>query len=99
MNESNQSAAEHMCLVLKAMCNATLIGCNTSGTNGGLVEFDIPGNLVLWFSGQEASFPDGTRTQRVGIKPDVAVYPTIKGIQAGRDEVLERAMVFLQTGK
>ena len=99
MNESNQSAAEHMCLAFKAICNATLIGCPTSGTNGGLVEFDIPGNLVLWFSGQEALFPNGTRTQRVGIKPDILVYPTIKGIQAGKDEVLERAIKFLQAGK
>jgi len=99
MNESNQSAAEHICLVLKAICNATLVGSVTSGTNGGLVEFDIPGNLILWFSGQEASFPDGTRTQRTGIKPDIAVYPTIKGIQTGKDEVLERAIGYLQTGK
>ncbi len=99
MNESNQSAAEHVCLVLKAICNATLIGGRTSGTNGGLAEFDIPGNLVLWFSGVEASFPDGKRTQRVGIQPDIAVYPTIKGIQAGKDEVLERAIRYLQSGR
>ena len=99
MNESNQRYGEHICLVFKAICNATLIGSPTSGTNGGLEEFDIPGNLVLWFSGEEASFPDGTRTQRVGIKPDLTVYPTIKGLQAGKDEVLDRAVRFVQTGK
>jgi C-terminal processing protease CtpA/Prc len=99
LNESNQSAGEHTCLVLKAICNATLIGSPTSGTNGVIAEFDIPGNLVLWFSGLEVSFPDGTRTQRVGIQPDITVYSTIKGIQSGKDEVLDRAIKYLQTGK
>lgn len=99
LNESNQSAAEHTCLVLKAICNATFIGSPTSGTDGVIAEFDIPGNLVLWFTGIEASFPDGTRIQRVGIQPDIIVYPSIKGIQSGKDEVLDRAIKYLKTGK
>jgi hypothetical protein len=34
--------------------------------------------------------------QRVGLTPDVAVRPTIKGLRAGRDEVLERALELLR---
>jgi Peptidase family S41 len=99
MNEANQSYGEHICLEFKAICNATLIGSPTSGTNGGFDEFSIPGNLTMWFTGGGVSFPDGTRTQRVGIKPDITVYPTIKGIQAGKDEVLDRAVKYVNMGR
>ena len=35
---------------------------------------------------------DKTPTQRVGIVADVEAHPTIAGIRAGRDEVLEEAL-------
>jgi C-terminal processing protease CtpA/Prc len=38
------------------------------------------------------NYPDGRPTQRVGLIPDVRVAPTIAGIAAGRDEVLEEAV-------
>jgi len=37
-------------------------------------------------------YPDGQQTQRIGIVPDIVVKPTIKGIQEGRDELLEKAI-------
>ena len=37
-------------------------------------------------------YPDKRPTQRIGIVPDVVVRPTIAGIRAGRDEVLEEAL-------
>lgn len=98
-NEIAQSAAEHNGLVLKAICGATFIGSHTAGANGALVNFNIPGNISLWFSGENVSYPDGTPLQRTGLKPDIFVKPTIKGIQAGKDEVLDRAIKYLQTGQ
>jgi C-terminal processing protease CtpA/Prc len=41
-------------------------------------------------------FGDGTRFQNVGILPDVPVAPTIEGIRAGRDEVLEKGLEVLR---
>jgi C-terminal processing protease CtpA/Prc len=43
-------------------------------------------------SGIGVFYPDKRPTQRVGIVPDVEVQPTIAGIRAGRDEVLEEAL-------
>ena len=40
-----------------------------------------------------------SETQRIGIIPDIEAKPTIKGIQEGRDEVLERAILFIENGK
>jgi len=42
--------------------------------------------------GTFSSNPDKKPTQRIGIIPDVEVKPTIAGIRAGRDEVLEEAL-------
>ena len=43
-------------------------------------------------SGLGVFYPDKKPTQRIGIIPDVEVRPTIAGIRAGRDEVLEAAL-------
>jgi C-terminal processing protease CtpA/Prc len=43
-------------------------------------------------SGIGVFYPDKTPTQRVGIIPDIEARPTIRGITAGRDEVLEVAL-------
>jgi C-terminal processing protease CtpA/Prc len=71
----------------------TLIGNHTAGANGNVVSFFVPGGIKLTFSGGAA------RMQGKGIQPDILVTPTIKGIQQGRDEILERAVNFLETGK
>ena len=43
-------------------------------------------------SGIGVFYPDKTPTQRIGIVPNVEVKPTLAGIRAGRDEVLEEAL-------
>jgi C-terminal processing protease CtpA/Prc len=93
------SWAEHNCLIFKATCNATFIGSPTAGADGYMTNFSIPGNLTLLFSGENVSYPDGRPLQRVGVQPDIYIRPTIKGVQAGRDEVLDRAVKYLETGK
>jgi len=99
INEVSQSAAEHMGLILKAYCDATFIGSPTAGANGMMTDFNIPGKINLWFSGAAVMHPDGKPLQRVGLQPDILVRPTIKGLQEGKDEVLERAVQYLQRGK
>jgi hypothetical protein len=43
-------------------------------------------------SGIGVFYPDKKPTQRVGIVADVKVEPTIAGLRAGRDEVLEEGL-------
>ncbi|WP_206367765.1 hypothetical protein [Sphingobacterium chungjuense] len=47
-------------------------------------------------SGIGVYYPDGTETQRVGVAPDIEVKPTIDGIKAGRDELLEKAIELIK---
>lgn len=69
------------------------IGKHTAGANGDVTNFNLPGNVNLTFSGHKTSM------QRTGILPHIKVEPTIKGIRAGKDETLERAVSYLQKGK
>jgi hypothetical protein len=43
-------------------------------------------------SGIGVFYPDKRPTQRIGIVPDRTVNPTIEGMRAGRDEVLEEGV-------
>ncbi|WP_157802129.1 hypothetical protein [Flavobacterium sp. 1] len=50
-------------------------------------------------SGIGVYYPDRRETQRIGIIPDIEVKPALLSIQQGKDEVLERAIKFVETGK
>lgn len=99
INENTQSQAEHTGLFFRAANGTKFIGSQTAGANGDVTNFMIPGGITLHFSGQTVWFPDGKQLQRTGLVPDILVRPTIKGIRAGKDEVLERAILYLKTGK
>ena len=86
------SQAEHTCLMLEAAAGAKFVGSPTHGANGDVTAMRVPGGLRLWFTGQEMRHLDGRQLQRVGVQPDLWVRPTIAGVRAGRDEVLEQAL-------
>lgn len=50
----------------------------------------MPGGDFGYFSGLGVLYPDGTNTQRAGVRIDVPVHATVPGLQAGRDEILEK---------
>jgi len=93
------SQAEHTCLFLSAAAGAKFVGSPTHGANGDITMFRLPGGFNMTFTGQEVRWPDGRQLQRVGVKPDILVRPTLAGIRSGKDEVLERAITYLGTGK
>ncbi|WP_161599559.1 S41 family peptidase [Hymenobacter nivis] len=97
VNELTQSLAEFTAMALRAVPGATVVGSTTAGADGNVSTIVLPGNISSWISGLGVYYPDGRETQRVGIVPDVVVQPTIEGIRAGRDEVLERAVQLIET--
>ncbi len=96
---SSQSAAEHVCVLIKSVAALTFVGSRTSGANGGVTRTILPSGIVVNFTGQSVRNADGSQLQRVGIVPDVEAHPTLRGIRDGRDEVLERAIDFLTRGQ
>jgi C-terminal processing protease CtpA/Prc len=93
------SQSEHTCLFLAETAGATFIGSPTHGANGDVTVMRLPGGLRMSFTGQEVRHVDGRQLQKVGIAPDVLVRPTLAGIRAGKDEVLDRALAWLAPKK
>jgi C-terminal processing protease CtpA/Prc len=93
------SAAEHTCLFFEAAAGAIFVGTPTSGTDGEETYERLPGGVEMRFTGQEVLHVDGRQLQQVGIQPNIRVSPTLRGLRAGKDEVLDRALRYLQTGK
>jgi hypothetical protein len=76
---------------------ATIIGGPTAGTNGNIVTFATPGAFAITFTGMRVTGHDGRAQHHlVGIAPDIRLDPTLAGVRAGRDELLERAIAQLQ---
>ena len=98
VNEDTYSQSEWMVMSFKTASNTTIVGSQTAGTDGNAIDIDFR-KFHTRYTGIGVYYPDRRPTQRIGIVPDIEVKSTIKGIQEGRDEVLERALVFIETGK
>lgn len=92
LDEISQSSAEYTAMALRAAPKAKVIGSTTAGADGNVSRISLPGGLHTMISGIGVFYPDKSPTQRVGIRPDLEVKPTLAGIHAGRDEVLEAAL-------
>jgi len=91
-NEMTQSHAEFTLMALQTAPRVTGIGSTTAGADGNVSDLVFPGNYHTYMTGLGVYYPDGRETQRVGIFPDIVVHPTIAGIRAHRDEVLDKAL-------
>lgn len=98
LNEESMSQAEWTAMCFQTAGNTTIIGSQTAGADGNVTELDFK-EFHTRYSGIGVYYPDKRETQRIGIVPDIEVKPTIKGIQEGKDEVLDRALLFVETGK
>lgn len=95
INEQSQSHAEFCTMMYRTLPNSIVIGNTTAGADGNVVGIQLPGGVCSYFSGIGIYYPDGTETQRVGIIPDIYVWPTVQGIRDGHDEILEKALEWL----
>jgi hypothetical protein len=71
----------------------TIVGGTTAGTNGDVAGFVTPGGFALRLTGLRVTRHDGTSPfHLIGVRPDLAVAPTIEDVRAGSDPVLERGL-------
>jgi C-terminal processing protease CtpA/Prc len=96
VNEQTQSSAEFHAMGFRVAPNAIVIGSTTAAADGNASLFWLPGGISTLFTGIGVYYPDGAETQRIGIVPDIEIKPTIEGIRAGRDEVLEKAIEWIK---
>ncbi|MFD2515894.1 S41 family peptidase [Pontibacter locisalis] len=96
VNEHTQSHAEFTVMALQTADNATVIGSQTAGADGNIIPFELVGGIKTRISGIGVYYPDGRETQRIGLVPDIEVKPTVEGIRNGKDEVLEKALEYIE---
>lgn len=92
VDSRTQSQAEYTTMALQTVPGAVVIGSTTSGADGNVATFLLPGGISTMLSSIGVYYPDGSETQRVGVKIDKVLRPTIKGFREGRDELLEAAV-------
>lgn len=99
VNEKSRSLAEFTAMAFQATPHGVLLGSQTAGADGNSTPITLPGGLKTLLTGIGAYYPDGQETQRVGLAIDVPVRPTVAGLRAGRDELLDRAIELISTDK
>jgi C-terminal processing protease CtpA/Prc len=86
------SYAETTMGIVEAFRLGEIVGEATAGTNGNVNPFMLPGGYSVSWTGMRVRKHDGSRHHGVGIAPTVPARRTIRGVAAGRDEVLDRAV-------
>ncbi len=92
IDEVTQSSAEYHSMAFRTAPKAIVMGSTTAGADGNVSHIPLPGGLRTMITGIGVFYPNKQPTQRVGIVPDIVVKPTIDGVRAGKDEVLDAAI-------
>lgn len=95
VNDGTLSQAEYVAMSIQAAENVTTIGSQTLAADGNVSQFEFIGGFKTAMSGIVIYYPDGSPAQRKGVRVDIEVKPTIQGIKEGRDEVLEKALEYI----
>lgn len=97
VNSMTVSQAEYLTMWLQSIPRAVTIGNKTAGTDGDRMYNPLPyKGSGFYFSSIGIIYPDGTITQRKGVKIDKIMNPTPQGLREGRDEILEEAIRMIQ---
>jgi len=93
INEETQSTGEFLALSMKLAPNATLVGSETAGADGNVMQpFPLPGAYYTHLTAIGVYLPNGAETQQTGVVPDVKVSQTIQGYRSNKDELLDKAI-------
>jgi C-terminal processing protease CtpA/Prc len=94
VNEDSMSRSEFTAMAFQTADNVITVGNQTAGADGDVVVFEYLGGFRTAISGNGIEYPDGSESQRKGVKIDFEVKPTINGLKKGQDEILEKAIEF-----
>jgi hypothetical protein len=95
VNEKTQSQAEFTTMAFQSSKNVRVLGSTTAGADGNVSPITLPGNIYTMISAIGVYYPDGSETQRVGVKIDYHVNPTIEDVKNGHDKLLIQALKIL----
>ncbi|MBN8837125.1 MAG: hypothetical protein J0I09_07695 [Sphingobacteriia bacterium] len=96
INEKTISVGEFLTMAYQKAPTAKTLGTTTAGADGNIAHIMLPGSINTVVTGLGVYYPNGKKTQRTGIKPDIEVTQTIWGYQQGIDEQLAKAVDYLK---
>lgn len=100
INGGTASASEIVAGALQDQERATLIGDGQSYGKGSVqLVYDLSDGSSVHVTSARWYTPDKNQIDQQGLQPDVLVEVTQEAIENGRDEVLNRAIEFLQNGE
>ncbi|MBC3787174.1 S41 family peptidase [Spirosoma utsteinense] len=91
----NASQAETNIMAWQKLLHPVTIGLPTIGANGVSNTILMAGGYSSRYSGYAVYYPDGTPNQGLGVKIDIPVTLTKQGELGGQDEILERALRYI----
>jgi len=91
------SYAESVMALVEHYHLGEIIGSTTAGTNGDIAQITLPTGCTTSFTGRRVAKLGGGRHHLVGVQPTIPVSRSIAGVQAGRDEVLEKAFAYVRS--
>lgn len=94
VDETTKDLTEKFGLSLNQRKNVIVIGSMTNGSGVDIEEgfVYLPGLIKTQFSLKAVCSKDLVSQHSIGVKPNHIVKPTIEGIRAGRDEIMEFAL-------
>ncbi len=92
-----QGAAEYLAVAMQTVPATTVMGATTAGVAGIPSTMELPGAVSTALTGTMVYYPDGSPVQGAGVRINTTVKPTVAGLKAGRDEVLDAALTLLNS--
>lgn len=95
VNAHSQSMSEYFTMFLQTIPGSVTVGSQTAGADGDVTRIQLP-YASFNITGAGICYPDGTNAQRNGVKIDMVIEPSAKGMMYGVDEQLQAAIGYLQ---
>jgi carboxyl-terminal processing protease len=99
INGGTASASEIVAGALQDRQRATLIGSRSFGKGSVQLVYDLSDGSSIHVTSARWFTPDRQPIDQEGIQPDIPVAITQEAIENGRDEILDRAVQFFQSGE
>lgn len=72
------------------------VGDTTAATNGNVNYINLMGGYTIMWTGMKVLKHDGSQHHLIGFRPDFPINRTLKAVQEGRDEYLEKAKEIIE---
>ncbi|KAA3437791.1 S41 family peptidase [Rufibacter hautae] len=93
VNGTTQSISEwHTMSLQRLFPNSITLGEQTAGADGDVKRIMLPGKYLVALSGNGIYYPNNNVTQRLGVRLDEQVRPTLMGVLGKKDELLAKAI-------